>query len=76
VSAQFKFNGVKIGKDKMNIMRWTTMTVFEVLQKAWVTRDCTLIDLKIQFGVDSGAGKHPYKHMLANNYYMEIKLPV
>jgi hypothetical protein len=30
------------------------MTVFEVPEKAWARRDCTLIDFKIQFGVGSG----------------------
>jgi phosphoribosylaminoimidazole carboxylase/phosphoribosylaminoimidazole-succinocarboxamide synthase len=53
VSAQFKVNGVTIGQDEVDIMRRTTVVVFEVLEKAWATRDCALIDMKIEFGVNS-----------------------
>jgi phosphoribosylaminoimidazole carboxylase/phosphoribosylaminoimidazole-succinocarboxamide synthase len=53
VSAQFKVKGVTIGQDEVDIMRRTTVVVFEVLEKAWATRDCALIDMKIEFGVDS-----------------------
>lgn len=34
-------------------MRHTTVLVFEILEKAWNTRDCALIDMKIEFGVDA-----------------------
>ena len=53
LSAQFKVNGLTIGQDEVDIMRRTTVVVFEVLEKAWATRDCALIDMKIEFGVDS-----------------------
>uniref|UniRef100_A0A182W508 PurE domain-containing protein n=1 Tax=Anopheles minimus TaxID=112268 RepID=A0A182W508_9DIPT len=53
VCAAFKVNGVTIGQDEVDIMRQTTALVFEVLERAWATRDCALIDMKIEFGVDA-----------------------
>lgn len=53
ISAGFKVNGVLIGQDEVDIMRQTTILVFEVLERAWATKDCALIDMKIEFGVDS-----------------------
>lgn len=53
ISAGFNLNGLVIGKDEVDIMRRTTLTVFEVLERAWSTRDCALIDMKIEFGIDA-----------------------
>lgn len=63
MSAQFEVNGLTIGQDEVDIMRRTTVVVFEVLEKAWATRDCALIDMKIEFGVDS-KGTHRFTSLL------------
>lgn len=34
-------------------MRRTSIVIFEILEKAWATRNCSLIDMKIEFGVDT-----------------------
>lgn len=52
ISAGFKLNNLLIGKVEFDIMQHIAFAVFEVLEKAWATRDCTLIDMKIEFGVN------------------------
>lgn len=51
LGAEFNFNGVKIGKDELSILSASTVTIFEVLENAWKSLDCSLIDMKIEFGV-------------------------
>lgn len=58
-------NGLKIGQDEVDIMRRTTIAVFEILEKAWATRDCALIDMKIEFGVDVD-GKTTIESLIAS----------
>ncbi|KAG5897060.1 hypothetical protein JTB14_025876 [Gonioctena quinquepunctata] len=53
ISAEFKVNGVVIGKHEVDIMTKTSIVVFEVLEKVWQTKGCALIDMKIEFGVDN-----------------------
>lgn len=52
LDAKFKFNGLEIGQDEIDIMRQSTIIVFEILEKAWNFKNCALIDMKIEFGVD------------------------
>ncbi|XP_012225340.1 bifunctional phosphoribosylaminoimidazole carboxylase/phosphoribosylaminoimidazole succinocarboxamide synthetase [Linepithema humile] len=53
ISANFRLNGVTITKDEVDIMKRITLVVFEILERAWAVRNCALIDMKIEFGVDS-----------------------
>lgn len=41
-----------LGSKEVNYMRRVSVLVFEILEKVWQTRDCALIDMKIEFGVD------------------------
>lgn len=52
ISAQFNVNGVLIGEKEVDYMTRVSILVFEVLEKVWQTRNCALIDMKIEFGVD------------------------
>uniref|UniRef100_A0A1Y1JZP7 PurE domain-containing protein n=1 Tax=Photinus pyralis TaxID=7054 RepID=A0A1Y1JZP7_PHOPY len=52
VSAEFKVNGLTIGQTEYEIMRKMSILIFEILEKAWATRNCALIDMKVEYGVD------------------------
>ncbi|XP_050518409.1 bifunctional phosphoribosylaminoimidazole carboxylase/phosphoribosylaminoimidazole succinocarboxamide synthetase-like [Diabrotica virgifera virgifera] len=60
ISAEFKVNGVVIGKHEVDLMTKTSIIVFEILEKVWATRNCALIDMKIEFGVDDQGKKFKF----------------
>ncbi|XP_066251304.1 bifunctional phosphoribosylaminoimidazole carboxylase/phosphoribosylaminoimidazole succinocarboxamide synthetase [Euwallacea similis] len=53
INAKFKFNGLLIGEKEVDYMTRISILVFEVLEKVWQTKNCALIDMKIEFGVDT-----------------------
>ena len=59
MSAGLTVGGMRIGKDECAVMGQTTVTVFEILEKCWMSLDCSLIDMKVEFGVDSASGTSP-----------------
>ncbi|KAM8720790.1 hypothetical protein ACLKA7_006779 [Drosophila subpalustris] len=52
ISAKFELNGLLIGQDEVDIMRRMTLLVFEILERAWQTKNCALIDMKVEYGID------------------------
>lgn len=52
LSANLTVNDVKIGKTEIEIMEKTSICVFEILEKIWAVVNCSLIDMKIEFGID------------------------
>lgn len=52
LAAGFDLAGLTIGRCEVDIMSKSTVAIFEVLEKAWATQDCTLVDMKIEFGVN------------------------
>ncbi|XP_069487706.1 bifunctional phosphoribosylaminoimidazole carboxylase/phosphoribosylaminoimidazole succinocarboxamide synthetase isoform X2 [Ambystoma mexicanum] len=52
IEAKFVCAGLEIGQAEVDIMNRSTLAVFEILEKAWSTQECTLVDMKIEFGVD------------------------
>lgn len=57
VEAKLKAGGRLIGPDEIDIMSRMTVVVFEILEKCWSTLNCSLIDMKIEFGVNSTTGE-------------------
>ncbi|XP_075854013.1 bifunctional phosphoribosylaminoimidazole carboxylase/phosphoribosylaminoimidazole succinocarboxamide synthetase [Microcebus murinus] len=52
IAAKFCFAGLVIGQTEVDIMSHATQAIFEMLEKSWLTQNCTLVDMKIEFGVD------------------------
>ncbi|KAI5623562.1 multifunctional protein ADE2, partial [Silurus asotus] len=52
IAAKLELAGLSIGRCEVDIMSKSTVAIFEVLEKAWATQNCTLVDMKIEFGVN------------------------
>ncbi|XP_058442463.1 bifunctional phosphoribosylaminoimidazole carboxylase/phosphoribosylaminoimidazole succinocarboxamide synthetase isoform X2 [Marmota monax] len=52
IAAKLCFAGVTIGQTEVDIMNHATQAIFEILEKSWLPQNCTLVDMKIEFGVD------------------------
>ncbi|KAM6439781.1 bifunctional phosphoribosylaminoimidazole carboxylase/phosphoribosylaminoimidazole succinocarboxamide synthetase isoform 4-T4 [Liasis olivaceus] len=52
IEVKFKLAGLEIGQTEVDIMAQSTRAIFEILEKAWQPQNCTLVDLKVEFGVN------------------------
>ncbi|XP_011853827.1 PREDICTED: multifunctional protein ADE2 isoform X1 [Mandrillus leucophaeus] len=52
IAAKLCFAGLLIGQTEVDIMSHATQAIFEILEKSWLPQNCTLVDMKIEFGVD------------------------
>jgi phosphoribosylaminoimidazole carboxylase / phosphoribosylaminoimidazole-succinocarboxamide synthase len=51
ICAELIHGGLKIGRNEVEIMHKITACIFEVLEKAWASLGCSLIDMKVEYGV-------------------------
>ena len=56
IAAELKAGGITIGRDEVAIMSKTTVAVFEILERAWASQNVSLIDMKIEYGVNPDTG--------------------
>ena len=48
--------GLTIGRCEVDIMNRSTVAIFEVLERAWATQNCTLVDMKVCSSAPPSAG--------------------
>lgn len=52
LESKFSLAGLTIGQCEVDIMNRSTVAIFEILERSWATQNCTLVDMKIEFGVN------------------------
>jgi len=66
LAAGITLAGVTIGTVELDVLSKMTIAVFEILERAWTTQDCTLIDMKIEFGVDTFSSQSDFLYIIAS----------
>ena len=57
ISAHLKCGDRVLKPEDVDVLTRTTRVIFEVLELAWGSLDCQLVDMKIEFGVDITTGE-------------------
>lgn len=57
LSAGLTVAGVRIDRAALTKMSLLTCAIFEILERAWSTQGCSLIDMKIEFGIHPPTGE-------------------
>jgi phosphoribosylaminoimidazole carboxylase/phosphoribosylaminoimidazole-succinocarboxamide synthase len=52
LESKMNIGGLLIGEREVDLMSRVTVAIFEVLERAWANQGCSLIDMKVEFGVD------------------------
>ncbi|XP_074848203.1 bifunctional phosphoribosylaminoimidazole carboxylase/phosphoribosylaminoimidazole succinocarboxamide synthetase [Carettochelys insculpta] len=52
IEAKLCFAGLTIGQTEVDIMAHSTQAIFEILEKSWLPQNCTLVDMKVEYGVN------------------------
>ncbi|XP_057313506.1 multifunctional protein ADE2-like [Hydractinia symbiolongicarpus] len=51
LSAKLSGSGVIIGEHELNEITEVALACFQILEKAWASRNCVLVDMKVEFGI-------------------------
>jgi len=51
LEAKLKAAGITIGEHELNEITEIALASFHILEKAWASRNCVLVDMKVEFGV-------------------------
>ncbi|XP_074651948.1 multifunctional protein ADE2-like [Tubulanus polymorphus] len=57
IEAKLEIGGQLIGQHEVDLMGRMTVCIFEILEKIWSKLECSLIDMKIEFGVSKKTGE-------------------
>lgn len=52
IESKWKIGGRTIGAKELELMSKSTAAIFEILERAWAAQGCSLVDMKIEFGVN------------------------
>merc|ERR1719272_66016 len=53
LAAKLKAGGVEVDENIFEEMAVMQLLIFEILERAWAAHDCSLVDMKVEFGITS-----------------------